>query len=58
MNTQSTASIPKLVIGMDVHKRSRTFHFKTDLFDYKTVTMPEDTQCLKDYVEIVLKQIT
>lgn len=39
MKTQTTA-VPKLFIGMDVHKKSRTVHFKTDLFDNKTVTMP------------------
>ena len=51
MNTQTTASIPKLFIGMDVHKKSWTCHFKTDLFDYKTVTMPADTTCLQQYVQ-------
>ena len=34
MNTQTTA-LPKLFIGMDVHKKSWTVHFKTDLFDNK-----------------------
>jgi transposase len=51
MNTQTTASVPKLFIGMDVHKKSWTCHFKTDLFDYKTVTMPADSACLQDYVQ-------
>lgn len=51
MNTQITASVPKLFIGMDVHKNSWTCHFKTDLFDYKTVTMPADPACLRDYVQ-------
>jgi len=51
MNTQTTASVPKLFIGMDVHKKSWTCHFKTDLFDYKTVTMPADTSCLQQYVQ-------
>lgn len=51
MNTQITASVPKLFIGMDVHKNSWTCHFKTDLFDYKTVTMPADPACLQDYVQ-------
>ena len=35
---------------MDVHKKSWTCHFKTDLFDHKTVTMPADPGCLEDYV--------
>lgn len=51
MNTQTTASVPKLFIGMDVHKKSWTCHFKTDLFDFKTITMPADPDCLKDYVQ-------
>jgi transposase len=49
MLSQTTA-IPKLFIGMDVHKKSWTSHFKTDLFDYKTVTMPADPYCLQEYV--------
>jgi transposase len=48
--TQTTA-VPKLFIGMDVHKKSWTVHIKTDLFDYKTVTMPADVQNLQQYVE-------
>lgn len=50
MLSQTTA-IPKLFIGMDVHKKSWTVHFKTDLFDYKTVTMPADPHCLQEYVQ-------
>ncbi len=50
MKTQTTA-IPKLFIGMDVHKKSWTVHFKTDLFDNKTVTMPAETETLIKYVD-------
>jgi len=50
ISTQTTA-VPKLFIGMDVHKKSWTVHMKTDLFDYKTVTMPADPQRLQQYVE-------
>ena len=49
MLSQTTAS-PKLFIGMDVHKKSWTCHFKTDLFDFKTITMPAQSQVLYDYV--------
>jgi hypothetical protein len=49
ISSQITAT-PKLFIGMDVHKKSWTVISKTDLFDYKTVTMPADPDCLKDYV--------
>ena len=50
MKTQTTA-VPKLFIGMDVHKKSWTVHFKTDLFDNKTVTMPAETEALINYVD-------
>jgi Transposase and inactivated derivatives len=50
ISTQTTA-VPKLFIGMDVHKKSWTVHIKTDLFDYKTVTMPADPKRLEQYVE-------
>jgi transposase len=50
ISTQTTA-VPKLFIGMDVHKKSWTVHIKTDLFDYKTVTMPADVQNLQQYIE-------
>ena len=49
MNTQITAT-PKLFIGMDVHKKSWTCHFRTDLFDHKTITMPSDVDCLTGYL--------
>ncbi len=51
MKTQTTAVIPKLFIGMDVHKKSWTVHFKTDLFDNKTVTMPAEPSSLISYVQ-------
>jgi len=50
MKTQTTA-VPKLFIGMDVHKKSWTVHFKTDLFDHKTVTMSSSVESLTGYVE-------
>lgn len=50
MTTQTTA-VPKVFIGMDVHKKSWTVHFKTDLFDNKTVTMPADPATLINYVK-------
>ena len=50
MNTQTTAA-PKLFIGMDVHKKSWTVHFKSDLFDNKTVTIPTEPTVLISYVQ-------
>lgn len=49
ISSQITAT-PKLFIGMDVHKKSWTVHFKTDLFDNKTVTMPAEPTSLINYV--------
>lgn len=51
MNYTKTIAIPKLFIGMDVHKKSWIVHFNTDLFDNKTVTMPADRGALVSYVE-------
>ena len=33
MNQTQTTDVPNLFIGMDVHKKSWTVHFKTDLFE-------------------------
>jgi len=51
MNYTQTTAVPKLFIGMDVHKKSWTVHFKTDLFDNKIVTMPAEPSVLITYVE-------
>lgn len=48
--SQITAT-PKLFIGMDVHKKSWTVHIKTDLFDYKTLSMPPSPDALVAYVQ-------
>jgi transposase len=48
--SQITAT-PKLFIGMDVHKKSWTVHIKTDLFDYKTLTMPPSPDSLVAYIQ-------
>lgn len=50
MNTQTTA-LPKLFIGMDVHKKSWTLQLKTDLFDHKTLTIPPCCDTLSNYVQ-------
>lgn len=49
MNTQTTA-MPKLYIGMDIHKKSWSVHFRTDLFDHRGFTMPPQPEKLFDYV--------
>jgi transposase len=50
MKTQPTA-IPKLYIGMDIHKKSWTVHFRTDISDHKTLTTPPVCDVLYNYVQ-------
>lgn len=50
MNTQTTA-FPKLFIGMDVHKKSWTVRFATDLFAHKILTIPACCNTLVSYVQ-------
>ncbi|MDV7141033.1 IS110 family transposase, partial [Maribacter sp. TH_r10] len=50
MVTQITA-VPKLYIGIDIHKRSWKVHCATDLFSGKSFSMNPDPEQLKDYVD-------
>lgn len=50
MNTQTTA-MPKLYIGLDIHKKSWSVHFRTDLFDHRGFTMPPESEKLLEYVK-------
>jgi len=49
MNTQITA-VPKLYIGIDIHKRSWKVHCATDLFVGKSFSMNPDPAQLRAYV--------
>ena len=49
MQSQITA-IPKLFIGMDIHKKSWSVHLRTDLFYHKGFHMPAAAETLVDYV--------
>ena len=49
MITQITA-VPKLYIGIDIHKRSWKVHCATDLFSGKSFSMNPNPEQLKDYV--------
>lgn len=49
MHTQTTAT-PKLYIGLDIHKKSWSVHFRTDIFDHRGFTMPPQPEKLVDYV--------
>ena len=50
MATQPTV-IPKLYIGMDIHKKSWSVHLRTDISDHKTLTIPSSTEILYHYVQ-------
>jgi transposase len=49
MLTQITAS-PKLYIGLDIHKKSWSVHFRTDVCDHRSLTMPPEAEKLSSYV--------
>ncbi len=49
MNTQITAT-PKLYIGMDIHKKTWSLHFRTDQFDHRGFSMPPDQELLYKHV--------
>ena len=49
MSTQTTTT-PKLYIGLDIHKKSWSVHFRTDIFDHRGFTMPPQPEKLADYV--------
>ena len=49
MESQQTA-LPKLFIGIDIHKRSWKVHCSTDLFCGKSFSMPPDPELLLIYV--------
>ena len=50
MNPQITAN-PKLFIGLDIHKKSWSVHFRTDLFDHRGFSMPPYPEQLYTYVQ-------
>ncbi|MGB5170961.1 MAG: IS110 family transposase, partial [Eudoraea sp.] len=43
-------ALPKLYIGIDIHKRSWKVHCSTDLFSGKSFSMPPDPEQLLNYV--------
>lgn len=51
MEIQITA-MPKLFIGLDIHKKSWTVHFKTDISDHRGFTMPALPGKLMEYVSL------
>ncbi|MEZ7500842.1 IS110 family transposase, partial [Flavobacterium sp. Arc3] len=51
MQLQDAFSIPKIFIGLDIHKKSWTVSIQTDLFFHKTYSMPSNAEDLYQYVE-------
>lgn len=51
MEIQVTA-MPKLYIGLDIHKKSWSVHFRTDISDHRGFTMPPVADKLVEYVSI------
>ena len=48
---QSITALPKIYIGLDIHKRSWKVNVTTDLFAGKTVSMPPSAEGLKKYID-------
>lgn len=52
MSTQTiTASVSKVYIGLDIHKKTWTISIQTDLFHHKTYSMPSKSEDLFLYVD-------
>lgn len=49
MQSQITA-LPKVFIGMDIHKKSWSVHIRTDLFDHKGFSMSPEPEKLANYI--------
>ncbi len=44
--TLSQNATPKLYIGLDMHKKSWSAHFKTDICDHKGMSIPSNFDIL------------
>ena len=51
MQLHDALTIPKIFIGLDIHKQSWSVSIQTDLFFHKTYSMPSNCSDLYDYVE-------
>lgn len=51
MQLHDVLTIPKIFIGLDIHKKSWTVSIQTDLFFHKTYSMPSNAEDLYQYVE-------
>ena len=51
MQLHDALPIPKIFIGLDIHKKSWTVSIQTDLFFHKTYSLPSVSEDLYHYVE-------
>jgi hypothetical protein len=51
MQLQDALTIPKIFIGLDIHKNSWSVSIQTDLFFHRTFSMPSVAEDLFQYVE-------
>ena len=51
MQLHDALTIPKIFIGLDIHKKSWSVSIQTDLFFHKTYSMPSNAEDLYEYVE-------
>lgn len=51
MQIQKTISVPKVYIGLDIHKKSWSVTIKTDIALHKTMSMVPDPEQLYTYIE-------
>lgn len=51
MQLHDALIIPKIFIGLDIHKKSWTVSIQTDLFFHKTFSLPSVSDNLYQYIE-------
>jgi transposase len=50
MQIQETVALPKLFIGLDIHKKSWSISIRTELTEHKTYSAPPDPEQLYQYI--------
>jgi hypothetical protein len=52
MNQAQTTAIPKLYIGIDIHKKQWSIHLRTDICNHRGFSTPPDLEKLFQYVQL------
>lgn len=52
MIPSQTTAVPKLYIGIDIHKKQWSVHLRTDICDHRGFSMPPDPEKLFQYVQL------